>query len=348
MSRRVAIVIPTLNEASHIGELLQLVSVSATETVLQILVSDGGSTDGTRDIVRRAERTDPRIRLIDNPQRLQSAGVNRAVSEADSQVDTIVRLDAHAHYPGDYVERILGAFEASGAQMVATRLRTGGRTALQRGIAAACNSLLGTGGSAHRIGGKARFVDHGHHAGIDRTAFERVGGYDETFVANEDAELDYRIRRSGGRIWLDPEIEVRYEPRPTVRALARQYWRYGCGRARTFLKHRERPRLRQMLPVVLVAALGASLVLAPLQPWLLIAPASYVASLALYAGMLAIRLRSPAALLAAPAAAIMHIAWGGGFLATLLLPRRGKSPVRGLLPQATSPQPVGSLQGTLP
>lgn len=322
MIRQVAAVIPTLDEAAHIGGLLE--KLARSPSVIEILVADGGSADGTRAIVEQAALADPRIRLIDNPKRLQSAGINRAVRAAEPRANTIVRIDAHAGYPDDYVERILEAFETSGAQMVATRLRTTGHSCLQRGIAAAANSRLGAGGSAHRIGGEPRFVDHGHHAGIDRAAFERAGGYDENFATNEDAELDYRIRLVGGRIWLASDIEVDYEPRATWRALLRQYWRYGRGRAATYVKHGEQLKLRQALPPLLTLLLGASLLLAAFQPLLLLIPLLYAAALAAGAIGLAYRSASRCALFAAPAAAAMHLAWGAGFVATLLTARRDK------------------------
>ncbi len=347
MIRRVAIAIPALNEARHIGGLIAAFTRLGSDQVVEILVADGGSTDGTREIVRDAARNDPRVRLIDNPQRLQAAGLNRAVAAADPRANTVIRIDAHARYPDDYVEKILEAFEASGAAMVATRLRTVGITCLQRGIAAASNSRLGTGGSAHRVGGTSGFVDHGHHAGMDRTTFEASGGYDETFVANEDAELDYRIRRLGARIWLASDIEVEYQPRASLARLAAQYWRYGRGRARTFLKHGERLRPRQLLPAVLVLGLGGCLLLAPVQPLFLLIPVSYAGAVALGSIGLAIRSKSRCALFAAPAAIVMHLAWGTGFIATLLSARRGRraSPSRGIVgPKEGAPLLVPRMQ----
>lgn len=317
MSRRVAVVIPTLNEAARIGDLLDQVARQPASLVCDILVADGRSGDATRAIVEARARRDPRIRLVDNPDRLQAAGINRAVALADPAADTIVRIDAHAHYPDDYIPRIVAAFGDSGAAMVATRLVTQGRTCLQRGIAAAQNSRVGTGGSAHRIGGASGFVDHGHHAGMDREMFDRVGGYDARFAANEDAEFDVRVRRAGGRIWLATDIEVDYQPRSTLRALARQYWKYGQGRAGTILKHGERPRLRQMLPPMVVAVLAVSLLASVVFAPLLAVPALYAAALVVATLALLRRHPSPCTLAAAPALAVMHVAWGTGFLVAM-------------------------------
>jgi succinoglycan biosynthesis protein ExoA len=317
VSRRVAAVIPTLNEAAHIGGLLDQLSRVPSDKLVDIVVADGGSTDATRTIILEHARRDRRIQLIENPRRIQSAGLNLAIRSAIGTADTIVRIDAHGHYPDDYIGRIVEAFAASGATMVATRLRTIGVSPFQRGAAFAMNSRMGSGGSMHRIGGASRFVDHGHHAGIDRTAFVRAGGYDENFVANEDAEFDARIRQNGGRIWLATDIVVDYVPRSSLVALAQQYWRYGVGRCQTFRKHGERLRLRQMLPPVLTIGLTGSIAASAFDWRFAILPAIYAALLIAWSVALAIRHRDGAAILAAPAAAAMHIAWGLGFLVKL-------------------------------
>lgn len=312
--RRAAIIIPTLNEAERIGRLLAQFALEPADRVVDILVADGGSGDGTRAIVRDAARQDGRIRLIDNPDMIQAAGFNRAVALASRDADTLIRVDAHADYPDDYVQRILEAFARTGAEMVAVRLDTRGITARQRGIAAASNSRAGSGGSAHRVGGFSGFVDHGHHAGMDRAMFDRVGGYDQNFVANEDAEFDARVRAAGGRIWLAGNIEIAYYPRRTFSALFRQYLRYGRGRAQTRAKHREKLKPRQIAPVLVVGACSAALMLAPVQAAMLAIPAAYV--VAVTAATLALLHGSPRwpTLLAAPALIVMHWAWGIGFI----------------------------------
>ena len=314
MSRAAAVLIPTLNEEAMIGALLTQVGRNPPQLVAEILVVDGGSTDATRAIVETARRGDTRIRLIDNPDRIQAAGLNRAAAEVSASVDTLIRIDAHAIYPDDFVSRVLSSMAATGAPMLAVRLVTIGTTCTQRGIAAASNSRFGTGGARHRIGGTPGFVDHGHHAGIDRTLFERLGGYDSNFAANEDAEFDLRVRRAGSRIWLQTDLTVDYAPRRTLSSLAIQYWRYGRGRAMTFLKHGERLRLRQCVPPIMVVAIMLALIIAPVEPAALLVPAVYlglvvIATLALFRHQ-----PSRCTLIALPALVVMHMAWGFGFL----------------------------------
>lgn len=309
-----SVIIPTLNEIAHIEALLDTLLREPPSVVGEILVADGGSRDGTREAVIAVAARAPRVRLIDNPERIQAAGVNRAVAAADRRFAVIVRVDAHASYPPDYVSRLLASLADSGADSVVVRLTTRGDSGFQRAVAIAQNSRIGTGGSAHRMGNASAWVDHGHHAAFRRALFERAGGYDTSFEANEDAELDARLRALGGRIWLDATIPVIYYPRGTLRGLARQYFRYGSGRARTSHKHGERLRLRQMLPPAITLAIGVGLIGGIVLPVLLVIPLLYALALLAASSVFALKDRSLTALMAAPALATMHIAWGAGFL----------------------------------
>jgi len=318
---RTAVIIPTFNEEAYIGALLDQIVRQPEAVIAEIVIADGRSSDATRAIVGEWAGRDARIRLVDNPGRLQASGVNLAVRGLPFAVDRIVRIDAHSRYPEDYVPRLLDALDHNEADSVVVRLDSIGSGIMQRAIAAVSNSRIGTGGSAHRVGGVSGFVDHGHHAVFRRAVFEAAGGYDPSFDANEDAELDVRIRRIGGRIWLAGDIEVGYFPRTTLSALARQYFRYGSGRARTRLKHGEALRLRQLAAPALVVLMVAALILSLVTPWALLIPTAYLAILTAYGSGLAICRRSACLLLAAPALAVMHISWGAGFIHRLLFGR---------------------------
>lgn len=311
---RVAIVIPTLNEEAHIAGVLDALATQARDDVAEILVVDGGSSDATRTIVGEIAAIDPRIRLIDNPGRLQSAAVNLAARVADSAVTLLIRADAHAEYPAGFVSALIAAHERTGAESVVNQLHSVGETCFQRAVAAVSNSRFGTGGSLHRIGGASGFVDHGHHALFDRAWFQRVGGYDESFVANEDAEYDARLRAGGGRIWFTDDAPITYLPRSSPRALARQYYRYGMGRARTRRKHGEPLRLRQAIPPILLTALVVGLAAALVWPPALIIPAAYAAGVVLATAILVRRTRDACVLGALVGLPVMHLCWGWGFL----------------------------------
>lgn len=320
----VSIVMPCFNEAGFIAEAIDSVTPRAGDGEdlpfdYEILVVDGGSTDGTVDLVLRLARANPHIRLMHNPRRLQSAAVNLAADFADPRATILLRADSHATYPPDFVAGCVEALRLNQAQSVVVTMRTVGVSCFQKAVAAAQNSLLGNGGSAHRRPGPSRFVDHGHHAAFDRAFYRMTGGYDETLRANEDVDLDMRLQRAGGRIWLETSVPMHYFPRETLRGLARQYFHYGRGRAFTYRSHRYRLKLRQLAPVVVTAGtIGGILLALALHPLFALAPLGY-AGLCLVWGMIA-AVRSGDLCLAAMglAAAVMHHAWAIGFFAGFL------------------------------
>lgn len=327
------IVVPTLNEQAAIEPCLR--SLMAGDDRLaraDLVVADGGSTDQTRQIVARLAQEFPNIRLIDNPRRLQSAGINRAVELcAESRHRVLIRADAHALYPPGYAMRAAEALLRQDVASVVVPMDSRGRGCFQRAAAWIVDTPLGSGGAAHRGGRASGEVDHGHHAAMDLRWFRRVGGYDADFSHNEDAELDHRLRQAGGRIWLAADLRLDYWMRPSPARLARQYWNYGLGRARTVSKHGMRPRLRQIAPAVNLVLLGAGLVLAASGAALgstalvllgLAWPALYLSVLLAGSIAMALRHRSACGLASGLALAMMHLPWGAGFLKGLVTYRR--------------------------
>ncbi|MDB5447822.1 MAG: succinoglycan biosynthesis protein [Phenylobacterium sp.] len=315
--KRALIVIPTLNEARVIAEVVERVLDDDGLVDPLVVVADGGSTDETRDIVREITRRDPRVRLIDNPGRLQSAGLNLAAAAIAGDRPWLLRVDAHADYPRNYASRLIEEAMRTGATSVVVSMDTVGEEAFQRAVAAAQNSVLGTGGSAHRLASEGQWVDHGHHALFDLAAFEAVGGYDESFSHNEDAELDLRLARQGGRIWLTDKVRIGYYPRRAAGALWKQYVSYGKGRARTVLKHYTPLKIRQALPLAVAPAV-AGLALAPLFWWLAIPAMVWALTALSFGAVLSARKRDAAILMSGPAAMIMHLGWSAGFWAQLI------------------------------
>ena len=314
-------VVPCLNERAHIGMLLTDLLADSAELDLVIAVADGGSTDGTRDIVTCIAATEPRVHLIKNPKRIQSGGVNLAVRNFGEGRDWLVRIDAHAAYPKNFIATLISEARRTGASSVVVAMRSQGENCFQRAAAVAQNSMLGTGGAAHRRSGEEGFVDHGHHALFDVKQFERIGGYDDTLSHNEDAEFDIRLARAGGRIWLTRAIEVTYFPRADPFALYRQYVNYGSGRARTLLNHRMRPKVRQFLPACVLPTLVAVVV----SPWIPLAlvPAALWSSACLLSGVaLGLQQRRRCAFASGIAAMIIHLAWSIGFWRELVFGRR--------------------------
>jgi succinoglycan biosynthesis protein ExoA len=336
-ARRALIVIPTLNEARAVATVIARVLDDDDLVDPLVVIADGGSTDETREIVHEIAARDPRVRLMENPGRLQSAGLNLAAASVASDRPWLVRVDAHSDYPKNYVSTLISEARRTGASAVVVSMDTRGETGFQRAVAAAQNSHLGTGGSAHRLASEGQWVDHGHHALFDLAAFEAIGGYDESFSHNEDAELDLRLTGRGGRIWLTDKVRIGYYPRSAPGALWSQYFSYGKGRARTVLKHSTPLRMRQALPLAVAPAmLGA--VFSPLF-WPLVVPALVWSLIALgFGATLAVRRREAGVLLAGPAGMIMHLAWSAGFWNQLLchVGERHVSDLLAIPPQAAS------------
>lgn len=321
----VLVVIPTLNEAQNIGSVLHELSADFGYTgASRIVVVDGGSHDGTVDIVRDVMRRDPRIALLNNARRIQSSAVNLAVQSFGQGVDILIRCDAHAHYPCGYVARLIDSLLRTRSDSVVVPMDCVGVGCMGRSIAWLSDSLVGSGGSAHRGGRSSGYVDHGHHAAFRINTFRIIGGYDESFRCNEDAEFDCRQRAIGARIFLDAGNRITYRPRNSLAALWRQYFNYGAGRSRTVRRHPHSLRMRQLaVPLhsaLCLIALGAAHWCLPLLLW----PAVYVGALCLNSLALVLRHRSLCALGAVAAAVTMHFAWSAGFFRALLTERNAR------------------------
>ena len=315
------IVIPCLNEAEHLPRLLE--ALLADPMADLIVVADGGSSDGSRAIVSDMAQDNARIALLDNPGRIQSAGVNRAVAEYGDRFDWLVRIDAHSFYPENYVSTLLSAAQKHDAKSVVVPMVTRAQGCFQNAVAAAQNNVIGTGAAAHRhTHAEGKFVEHGHHALMDISEFKRVGGYCEAMHCNEDAELDFRLSQADVSIWLEPAATIGYLPRSTPIALWRQYLRYGQGRARNVRRHRGKMRLRQILPLVVPFAILAIL-LAPVSPILAAPGLIYLNAMMVLGILVGMASGTACGLLSGIPAIIMHAAWGTGFLQELITHPRG-------------------------
>ena len=311
----VLIVIPCLNEENHIEALVRQMVAEPLSLPCRIVIVDGGSTDCTVQIAQQLEAEFSNVAYLQNQKRLQSAAVNLAVATY-AGAELLIRLDAHADYPVGYCQTLIDEAEATGAASIVVAMETVAIGGFQKAVAAAQNSKLGNGGSAHRSMGVAgKFVDHGHHALMRNVIFIAAGKYDETFSHNEDAEFDTRLLATGYKIWLTNKTSLKYYPRATPTALFRQYLKYGQGRAATILKHRTWPKLRQLapaavLPALLLAWFGGFWVL-PFIGWLTIC--------LLYGIILALKAKDAVILLSGLAAIIMHMAWSIGFWRKMVL-----------------------------
>ena len=309
----VSIILPVRNEAATIGAAVASCLAQDYEGEIEVVVADAMSDDGTRDVVLDLAASHPVV-LVDNPDRVTPSGLNRAIEAASGLV--IVRCDAHSELPTDYVARAVATLDETGAANVGGIQRAVGIGAAQRAIAAAMTHPLGVGNARFHRGGRPGPVDTVYLGVFDATALRSVGGFNEDLVRNQDYELNIRLIEAGHTVWFDPALEVIYRPRPSLRALARQYHDYGRWKRRVAAMHPSSLKLRQIAPPVLVVGLLIAILLmaTSLRPLGVITWLGYLGVLGIASLIEVLRRRDPAGLLVGPAIGTMHLSWGLGFL----------------------------------
>ncbi len=285
---RVSIIVPMLNEAPHVAQLVEDLAAQDLSGELEVLVADGGSTDGSPDLLRAAaDQAGVPVTIVDNPAGWISAGLNACIRAASG--DLIVRLDCHAHYPPDYVRRLVtAAEEETGAWSVGGVIIPVGRTSTERAVACAMASPFGgIAWSRHDAGEKRVAVDTFYCGAFRPEAFRVAGLFDESLRRSQDDDLNFRFRQAGGKVVLDPTVRSYYIPRGSYRAAFRQYYGYGYWKVAVMRKHRRVVSVRSLAPLVLVTSLGALAVAAVAFPparWLVSAEvAAYAAAAVVFA-----------------------------------------------------------------
>jgi glycosyltransferase involved in cell wall biosynthesis len=326
MPPKVSVIVPCYNEQSTIRQLLEaLRSQTFPRSEMEVVIADGMSTDGTRDAIAAFQKdfSDLQVCVVDNKLRNIPSGLNRALEAARGEI--IVRLDGHAKPYPDYVENCVKAHAAGRGDNIGGvwEIRPGAGTWIAQSIAVAAAHPLGVGDAMYRLAASASEVDTVPFGSYRRTLIEEIGAYNESLLTNEDYEFNTRIRKANGRVWLDPSIRSIYFARSTLRELVRQYWRYGYWKWQMLRRFPDTIRWRQALPPLFVASLiGLALILIflPIVSWLLLVELILYFFVLFLAGILAaIKQRKSFLLLGLPLAiSAMHIAWGSGFLWSML------------------------------
>src|SRR5215216_1537391 len=322
MPPKVSVIVPCYNEQSTIRLLLEaLHSQTFPRADMEVIVADGMSTDGTRDAIAAFQKdfADLKVCLVDNTLRSIPSGLNRAIEA--SQGEIIVRLDAHSKPYPDYVQNCVNAHEAKHGDNVGGvwEIQPGAQTWIAKSIAVAASHPLGVGDAMYRLAASASEVDTVPFGSYRRELVNKIGGYNESLLTNEDYEFNARIRKANGRVWLDPSIRSVYFARSTLLELIRQYWRYGFWKWRMLRRYPDTLRWRQALPPLFVFSLLVLAVLSVFIPFARILLAIVLLlyfSILILAGLRAALQQGKAYLvlglpLAIPA---MHLAWGSGFL----------------------------------
>jgi glycosyltransferase involved in cell wall biosynthesis len=318
----VSVVMPVRNEARFIARTLGAVlAQDYPPGRMEVILADGMSDDGTRDVVHTLAGCNPRVRLVDNVGRIAPTALNVAFAVARGEI--IIRVDGHCEIAPDYVSRCVAHLSDGEADGVGGPLETIGESPVAQVIALAMSSGFGVGGSAFRTRkGWTGRVDTVAFPAYTRAAIELAGPFDEELVRNQDDEYNYRLRSRGARILLAADVRARYYSRGSLGSLFRQYFQYGLWKVRVLQKHPGQMKLRQFIPPIFAASLLVGGVAAPVAAWarvglLGIIFAYAVADIA-FSVLTARSGPFPEVILLPVVFATLHVSYGIGFLAGLV------------------------------
>jgi cellulose synthase/poly-beta-1,6-N-acetylglucosamine synthase-like glycosyltransferase len=313
---------PVLNEERHIRQTVAALQAQDVAGDAEFIFIDGRSTDRTRPILDELAAADPRIRVLDNAGRQTASALNVGLRAARGEY--VARIDAHARYPAHYLSRGIERLQRGDVDWVAGPQVPVGACVWSRRVALALGTPLATGASNRwdrdvaRNGSGEVILGTGVFTGVwRRETLEHDGGWDEGWPVNQDSEMAARVLRRQGRIVSLPELGAEYVPRGSLRALSRQYRRYGMYRAKTTLRHPWTLRAPHVaLPGIVCAAAGA--VVGP--PLLRRACRAVVEAYGIAVAAQSVRAgRGSRDALALPLVfAAMHASWGAGFLVGLV------------------------------
>lgn len=313
-----SILVPVLDEALWLERTAAAACAQRLDGEIEVLFIDGGSTDGSREILARLAAEDERIRVLDNPERIIPVALNRGLRAARGTY--VARMDAHTLYPEDYVARGIERLGRGDVAWVTGPAVPHAAAGFARCVAAALGSPLGQGGSSKWSpdGGAPAEVelDTGVFGGVwPRATLERLGGWHPDFHVNEDAEMAGRVLDEGARIVCLSAMAARYAPRTTPGRLWRQYWRFGRYRVLTARRHPVALRRAHLASAVLTTTVAATLVPARPVAWpARAASAGYVAAIGVAAGRVAPTRKPRDVGGVALALVTMHLSWGAGFI----------------------------------
>ena len=318
----VSVVLPVLNEESHLANAVNSILSQDYAGTLEIILALGPSKDKTDEIAQRLASSDPRITLVDNPSGRTAAGLNAAINKSKNPV--IVRVDAHAELQKNYISLAIDVMKSSGAVNVGGIMGAEGKSRFEKSVAAAMRSSLGVGASRFHTGGEAGFVDTVYLGVFIRSAVIAIGGFDERFIRAQDWELNYRLRQAGGKIFFDPRLHVTYRPRSSVKALAKQYFEYGRWRRVVSRRHQGTINYRYLAPPFALIGTALSVILGLVIHQILIIPATIYGVFLIFASLITgkgfvEKLLLPIVLFT------MQMSWGLGFLTSpkTLAPSKG-------------------------
>jgi glycosyltransferase involved in cell wall biosynthesis len=246
---QISVVCPVYNESEHIQGLIDFF-INSLPNDKELFLVDGGSTDGTLEVITKNQEIHPEIHLLHNAKKIVPYALNMAIPRCKGKF--IVRLDGHSVYASDYFVKILEAFSRSNADIVGGPTRTRYNTSLQEAIAFAVTHPLGIGGSRVHNEGYEGFTDSVTFGAWKREVFDSVGLFDVDLVRNQDDEFHYRAKSRGFKIYQCPAIKLYYFPRNSLKGLFKQYYQYGFYKPLVLKKVKSEAKLRHLIPSAFV------------------------------------------------------------------------------------------------
>lgn len=312
---------PIRNEGASLRPAVEAVLAQDYPGRLSICLAVAPSSDDTESVAAALAADHDDVVVVVNPVGTTPAGLNAAIRAIPGEA--IVRVDGHAELSAGYIRRAIETLDRTGAVNVGGMQHAVGTTPFEIAVAAALGSRFGSGGAEFHSGGAEGPTDSVYLGVFRRAAIEAIGLFDEHLVRNQDYELNIRLRGAGGVVWFNPELVVTYRPRSSLRALAKQYFTYGQWKRVVVIRHPESMRLRQAVPPLTTAVLGASAVLSFRWRKALAIPGIYMAAVVVAATSASRSWGAIARLLAI--FPTMHLSYGAGFLVD---PRgRARTPV---------------------
>jgi len=318
----VSVICPIYNEEKYIAKCIDsILSQDYSQDSIEVLFIDGMSTDNTRNIVSEYSGKHRQIHLLDNPHRIVPYAMNIGIKAATGNI--IVRIDGHAEYPTNYVSSLvhnLGTLD--GAENVGgiwVTLPCNKKT-VSYAIAKVLSTGFGMGNATYRIGtNKIRKVDTVPFGCYRKTLFERIGYYDLELIRNQDDELNGRIIKNGGSIYLIPELEIKYYSRDKISKVRRMFYQYGLYKPLVNKKLGSPATARQFVPLLFLLGIVLGGILSVFSIYIMY---TYFAVLALYLAIglfigckYAVKYRRPMLTLLMPYVfANVHLSYGYGYL----------------------------------
>ena len=311
----ISIIIPCLNEGDFIESCINsLIQGNYPSELLEIIIVDGGSTDNTIKIVNSINKNGASIKILNNPKQIVPTALNIGV--ASSTYDIILLAGAHAIYDANYISQSVKTLLNEKCSSVGGVITPTARTFTGKAIAIGTSSKFGIGNAKYRYAKEKQESDTVFAGCMRKESINRIGGFNEAWVKNQDYEFNHRLRDKVGPIILDPQVKCQYFCRENISSLAKQYFSYGYWRFNTLKQHPNSFTVRQAAPLALFSALTISLVLLILNSNLgLIFPLFYLVSTIIASIWISISNNVLKYIVILPIIFItLHLSWAMGFV----------------------------------